>query len=150
MQDTGINFRAAGFTLIELMMAVAIIGLLAAIAIPSYNSYVLRGKRSEGRAALVDLAAREERFYSDGNQYTATLGSGGLGYSDPGGCSEGGTQTETCKYTLSIGDVTGTNQAFTLTATPTFDDTECGNLTFNQTGAKGISGSGSADTCWGR
>ena len=141
---------AAGFSLIELMIVVAIAGILAAIAFPSYNNYVLRGKRAEGRNALLDLAARQERFYSDNNQYTGTLGTGGLNYSDPSSCSsDSGVQTETCKYTLAVSGVSGTNQEFTITATPVSTDEACGNLSIDQAGQKATS-AGTTAECWGK
>jgi type IV pilus assembly protein PilE len=142
---------AAGFSLIELMIVIAIVGILAAIAFPSYDSYVKRGKRAEARNALMDLAARQERFYSDNNQYTSTIGAGGLNYTEPAGCaSTAGINTETCKYSLAISGVTGTNQTFTLTATPIQADPECGALTLNKTGTKGEGGTSDVRTCWGK
>lgn len=56
--------RLAGFTLIEVMIVVVIIGILASIAYPSYNEYVKRGNRTEGQVFLSDAAARQERYYS--------------------------------------------------------------------------------------
>jgi type IV pilus assembly protein PilE len=58
-----------GFTLIELMIVVAIIGILASVAFPAYKAYVDRAKRSEGKAFLMELAARQERYYFDNNSY---------------------------------------------------------------------------------
>jgi type IV pilus assembly protein PilE len=58
-----------GFTLIELMIAVAVIGILAAIAYPSYTQHVLKSRRAEAKAALLDLAARQERYFSINNRY---------------------------------------------------------------------------------
>jgi type IV pilus assembly protein PilE len=138
----------AGFTLIELMIVVAIIAILGAIAIPSYNSHVLRGKRAEGRSALMDLAAREERYFSDNNRYTANLAN--LNYADPGSCTAAGTQTETCKYTVTAAVSGANDKNFTVTATPTFEDTECGALTITNTGDKGEGGTGDENDCWGR
>jgi type IV pilus assembly protein PilE len=58
-----------GFTLIELMIAVAVIGILAAIAYPSYTQHVRKSRRAEAKAALLDLAARQERYFSINNRY---------------------------------------------------------------------------------
>jgi type IV pilus assembly protein PilE len=141
---------SAGFSLIELLTVVAVVGILGAIALPAYNNYIIRGKRAEGRNALMDLAARQERFYSDNNQYTATLGGGGLGYTEPSGCgTTAGDQTETCKYTITVA-LGGGGQTFTITAAPTFEDTDCGSLTLNNTGTKGEGGSSDVRTCWGK
>src|SRR5215211_5291314 len=66
--------RARGFTLIEIMIAVAIVALLAAIAFPSYQENVLRGKRTEGKAALLKTMQLEERWYTVNNTYTTDIG----------------------------------------------------------------------------
>lgn len=136
------NTSQKGFTLVELMIVVAIVAILASIAYPSYTQYVIRGKRSEGRAALMDAAAKLERFYSDRSRYaTADNTFPAL--------TNFSTTTETGQYNLSI-TTNGTYQSYLLTATPTFEDTECGNLTFTQAGTRGRSGTGTVADCWGR
>jgi len=63
-----------GFTLIELVITISVLALLAGIAIPAYQDYVQRGRRSEAMSQLVEIANRQEQFYSDGNfRYTGTL-----------------------------------------------------------------------------
>jgi type IV pilus assembly protein PilE len=85
--------RFYGFTLIEVMITVVIIGVLAAIAYPSYTKYMKQTRRSDAQIALTEIASREEKYLAQCNNYTATPNSGtisacsGLGYSalSPGG-----------------------------------------------------------------
>ena len=83
-----------GFTLIELMIVVAVIGILSAIAYPSYKSYILKSRRADAKNALLDLAAREERVFSTTNAYTTdrgTLGYGPAGSAWPFGINSSGS-----------------------------------------------------------
>jgi type IV pilus assembly protein PilE len=135
-----------GFTLIELMIVVAIAAILASVAYPAFTNSVKRGNRAEARSALLDLAARQERHYSDNrNQYTGTITDL---IADPANCTATGVQSETCLYTLTAASPDANNQTFTITATPTFSDTECGAFTITQTGQKGSGGS--LEACWGK
>lgn len=126
-----------GFTLIELMIVVAIIGLLAGIGYPSYTEYVMRGKRSEARSGLLDAGAKLERYYSDNAQY-ADLATAGIQTSSDNG-----------HYTISVTLANG-NQDFTLRATPaTFKDHICGYVELTHTGARSSQHGTNAD-CWGK
>ena len=131
-----------GFTLIELMIVVAIIGILAAIAYPSYDEYVKRGNRTEGQALLSDASARQERYFGQNNAYiTSDADIAKLGLRN-------GNTSETGKYTLSVGTNNG-DGGYTLTAEQQFGDTKCGNLTLTALGAKDRTGSGkTAAECW--
>lgn len=128
--------RSAGFTLIELMITVVIIGILAAIAYPSYTEYVLRGNRSEAQALLNDAAARQERYYAQNNTYADTTAK--LGYSS--------ASSATNLYTLSI--PSASSSAYSLLATTQRTDAKCGNLGIDQAGTKSETGSGSVSDCW--
>lgn len=132
--------KSKGFTLIEVMIVVAIVGILAAIAYPSYDEYVKRGNRAEGQALLTDAAARQERFYSQNYKYTTAIAElyGGTGTSK---------SSETNKYTLAITSGAG-DGGYTLTANAQFTDTKCGNLTLNALGIRGENGSKDVDYCW--
>jgi type IV pilus assembly protein PilE len=65
--------RETGFTLIELMVVTVVVALLLAIAVPSYNEYVLRGHRANAQAALTDIAGRQQQFLLDSRAYASTL-----------------------------------------------------------------------------
>lgn len=137
------SLKLSGFTLIELMITVAILAIIAAVTIPAYTQYVDRGKRAEARAALLDIAARQERHYSNNRQYTATLSDLNMS-----GTSENGN------YTLSVALGGSNNQDFDATATPSgWTDDECGDLSIDETGAKThtkIPSSGDRALCWGK
>ncbi|WP_265661048.1 type IV pilin protein [Stutzerimonas stutzeri] len=135
-----------GFTLIEVMIVVAIVGILAAIAYPSYQEYVMRSNRSEGMAMLNDAAARQERYFAQSNTYVTS--NSDIGKLNMRSSSASEITSDTGKYTLSVGSV-ASDGGYTLTATQHFGDTKCGNLTLNALGAKGRSGSGkSVEECW--
>lgn len=74
LRHTGCGIRAQGFTLIELMVAIAISAILAAIALPSYNNYVLRGKLAESFAMLGDYRLKLEQFNQDNRNYADATG----------------------------------------------------------------------------
>ncbi|MCB1961365.1 MAG: type IV pilin protein [Rhodocyclaceae bacterium] len=128
---------AAGFTLIEVMIVVAIIGILSAVAYPSYTEYVLRSKRNECSAQMMGMASALERRFSTLGRYDTGGTPGGFGCP-----ADGGTATYTVVPVL-------TASTFAITATPQGGQTKdsCGNLTLDETGTKGVSKSTVA-ACW--
>lgn len=139
------NYPNRGFTLIELMIVVAIVGILAAIAYPSYGEYLKRGNRSEGLAQLNDVAARQERYFAQNNAYiTNSNDLTKLGLT----VSSSKVASATGKYDLTVSKVAN-DGGYTLTATQKFDDSKCGNLTLDALGTRGRTGSGmTLEDCW--
>ncbi len=119
----------SGFTLIELMITVAIIGILAAIVYPSYQNYALRAKRSAAQQVMLELSSREQQYMLDARSYTATIGSGGLNMTVPTDVSP--------NYTFAIAvDNAAAPPTFTITATAIGGQVSDGNLTLNDRGQK--------------
>lgn len=139
---TRLYSRQGGFTLIEMMIVVVIIGILASIAYPSYSEYVKRGNRSEGQAFLNDVSARQERYFAQNNAYiTSDADVSKLALKN-------GTLSETGKYSLSLSKVDN-DGGYTLTANTQLSDDKCGNLTLDAKGVKGHTGSAaSTEDCW--
>ncbi|RKZ35398.1 MAG: general secretion pathway protein GspH [Gammaproteobacteria bacterium] len=127
--------RLAGFTLIELMIVVAIIGILAAIAVPAYQNYITESRRSVATADLSELGTRLERFFSDNNTYAgATVGTA-AGVIYPSWVPTDGPQASSY-YTLVITVQNANN--YTVQAQPTAGGRQAGDGTLQlmSTGAK--------------
>ena len=130
-----------GFTLIEVMIVVAIVAILSAVAYPSYQEYVRRGARAEARAAMLKMAQYQERNFSDRGEYVAVTSSttdepwASLKFS--------GATNATRKYNITVN---GTNGTVTATAANGFSDAVCSPLTLTSQGVKGAAGD--VATCW--
>lgn len=136
--------RAAGFSLIELMIVVLVIGIISAVAYPSYQTYVVKGKRAEGRAALLRAAQNQERFFTTNNSYTTDLNAAGTN-------AFSGDNLASSAYTLQVTPGgAGIATSFIAKAVPVFADTECATLTYNQAGQRGMEGATAIDVsrCW--
>jgi type IV pilus assembly protein PilE len=128
--------RLRGFTLIELMIAVALVAILVATALPSYSSYARRSIRAEAQSFLTSVAARQQQFLVDTRVYAASLDAMGM----PVPARIAGA------YSVKLEVVAGPPQTFVLTAEPKTDQAKdgCGTMTLNQAGAKTAAKAG----CW--
>lgn len=132
--------RHKGFTLIEVMIVVAIIGILAAVAYPSYLDYIIRANRSAAQSFMLELASKQERYVLDKRSYYS--GAASVLLVPPNEVSR--------NYTVTVINVAATT--YTIEAVPQGNqatkDTKCATLTLDQAGSKGISGTGSVSECW--
>ncbi len=118
--------NSSGFTLVELIIVITIIGILAAIAIPAYNNSMTQTRRSDGQGALLDIMGKQERYYTENNSYTTDLA---LLPAD--GASKEGFYTITASACGS-----GISSCVKLTATPGSVQSADGALTLDSRGVK--------------
>jgi type IV pilus assembly protein PilE len=133
--------KSRGFTLIELLITVAIVGILAAIALPSYREQVQKSQRTDGKAALLTAAVQMQRFFTERNTFaTATLGAPPAVYP---------TASEKGYYTIALPTLTATTYVLTAAPTGVQAGDPCGTFTISEAGLKGTTG-GTKPTaeCW--
>jgi type IV pilus assembly protein PilE len=137
--------RQSAFTLIEMMIVIAIVGILAAIAYPSYTDYVKRAHRSDITGLLTETAQQLERFYSRNGQYSDVAGPPAVGLEI--------TQGNRVYALVAERDV----QAFKLTATPIavgmMSRDKCGGFVLDNVGKRdnlNVAGGATPQLCWGR
>jgi type IV pilus assembly protein PilE len=133
--------KMRGVTLLELMIVVVVLGILAAIAYPNYRDFAARAKRNEAKAALLQIATNQERFYLNNNQFTNDLRQ--LGFS-----AANNVLTDTGSYVISIAGAD--NQTYTATATYQKADNEANKCNSFQIQANGNRASAPYTDCWTR
>ena len=136
-----------GFSLMELLIALAIIAVLTAIAIPNYSAYIARGKRSEARANLVEAATWMERWRTERGRYDDPANANNP---PPGFPWAQIPRTGTANYTVAVVAAPAT-YTITATAVGTMATDPCATLALDQTGARTFTGAnGSQEVCWNR
>lgn len=138
------NNALRGFTLIEVMIVVAILGIVTAIAYPSYQDSVRKSRRADARAVMLEAAQHMER------RYTENLVAGYNGVTLPTALQGSPKGDGTKYYNIALSGVA--QNTYTLTATPTsyggqYQD-KCGALTLNNAGVKGQGNGKTVDDCW--
>jgi len=146
-----------GFTLIELMIILAIIAILTSIAYPAYTSSIVKGKRAEGRAALAELMQQQERYLTQNNVYFTFANSGGT--TSPASVpfkTYSGDSAAKASYFLSaeacptgIGTATLViSDCVRVVAAPIFPDADAGSLRMTSTGTKDCTSTINPSVCW--
>ena len=126
---------ARGFTLVELLIVIAVITILTAVAWPSYTRYVMRGKRADAQQVMMDISSREEQYLLDARAYTAAVDATGLNIARQGWTCTA-TTCSNPNYDITVAVTAGPPPTYTITATAKLTQVADGNLTLNNLGAK--------------
>lgn len=129
--------HSKGFTLVELLIVIVVIAILGSIALPSYQETMRKGRRADAKNKIMEIAALQERRYSDTGAYSdlATIYGSSPAISDDG------------HYQITSAQGVGA-QTYTLTAAPVVTDPNCGNYTYTQSGVINVTGPKGVDYCW--
>ena len=149
--------RAGGFTLIEIMVTVAIVGVLAAIALPSYAGYIARARRADARTQLVQASQFMQRFYAANDSYANDRAGNPVSGQVPGGLKQSPADGRKL-YDLVIPAETLSALGFEIRMVPVADglmaSDSCGTFILNSTGVRSVAVSGTSETgalrdsCW--
>jgi type IV pilus assembly protein PilE len=141
--------HARGFTLVELIVVVAIMAILASIAIGAYRRYVLSTNRTDGTMMLLKVQAAEEKYFLQNNTYSNQLGSDGISLTSSVGITTLATQGGFYNITVAPGSTGNLADSYLATATAISsqtDDTPCPTFTIDDQGIKGPAAT--VATCW--
>ncbi|MEO8673385.1 MAG: type IV pilin protein [Tahibacter sp.] len=146
--------KSTGFTLIELVITVAILAIIVALALPSYTNYMFRIRRADAKDLILRIAAAQERTYTNYNRYANTVtgaAPGGLGFSAGGDSTKDGTYTVAIEAIGAPGTpLAAPFQTYQLSATPTGIQApdKCKVLSVDSTGKKDKTGDETNGKCW--
>lgn len=136
----------AGFTLMELVVAILIVAVLVTLAVPSYKAFIIKARRVEAKELLYTAAQRQQQWFTQNDSYTTDTGNTGLDISTTStngyytlSIAAGPTGSITTSYAMSATAVAGSSQA---------DDSACGTFTLNSRGQRTVSGSQTQPPCW--
>jgi len=144
-----------GFTLVEIMVVLAIVMTLAAIAMPSYTENIKQSKRAEAKAQLLEAAQYMQRFYSQNDSYAQNRAGTAVTIPDALARVPRTAAAGSQNYSIGFATPAPTTATFTLQAAPRVDGSmagdKCGTFTLTQAGQRGVAGNAAgttADSCW--